>query len=94
MFIQSKRAFKFQNGSESVIIPANFVGSMPDGVKDSTMFKWAEKSGDITYVGQPPTTVTVIKTPAQLAAEAETAAAEAAVKKAATDTTNANGKGK
>jgi hypothetical protein len=78
MFIQSKGAYKCKYGAQITDIPIEYVGSVPDAITNSKMFQWAVKSGNITYVGQPPAAVTVTKTPDQLAAEAAQVATDAA----------------
>jgi hypothetical protein len=85
-FIQSKQAFRFKVGTDEFTIPTKYVGSVPDWVTNTTLFKLAVSDGSITYVGQPPVAVTVTKTPEELAAEAEQIAADA---KAAADAQSA-----
>jgi hypothetical protein len=78
MFIQSKKAYKCKYGAQITDIRAGDVIPVPDEIINSKMFQWAVKSGNITYVGAPPVSVTVTKTPDQLAAEAAQIATDAA----------------
>lgn len=60
MFIQSKNSYKCDYGADKpFIIPAGYVGPVPDKIVNSRIFNWAVNDGSITYVGQPPKQISV-----------------------------------
>lgn len=64
IFIQSKKAFHFHDQHNDLIIPAEYVGKLPEWATHTGLFGLATKGGDITYVGEPPKTILTGSTPA------------------------------
>jgi hypothetical protein len=56
-FINSKKAFRFYNGTLEKKIPAQYVGEVPDWVTETRLFKLAVSDSSITYVGESRTQV-------------------------------------
>lgn len=51
MFIQCKSAVCFKNGVDKVVLPNQYVGSVPDWVSKTWYFQMLVKDGTITFIG-------------------------------------------
>ena len=51
MFIQCKNAVCFKNGADKVVLPNQYVGSIPDWVTKTWYFEMLVKGGTITFIG-------------------------------------------
>ena len=51
MFIQCKNAVCFKNGNDKVVLPNQYVGSIPDWVSKTWYFEMLVKDGTITFIG-------------------------------------------
>lgn len=60
--IKSTRSYTFKTGNEKFDIQANllspYMGTVPDEVTESKLFKLAVKDGSITFIGAPPVAIT------------------------------------
>lgn len=53
VFIQSNKTFHFQDDHNDLVIPALFVGKLPEWATHTLLFDLAVKGSNITLVGAP-----------------------------------------